>query len=463
MLPACGSKQTTADLALLYSDAAQVEEEFRAPVLVLPGILGSKLIDTESGRMVWGAFSGDYANPSESDGARLISLPMAEGVPLADLDDEIRSDGALDTVEVKFLGIPVELSAYVQILGTLGVGGYRDRQLGQSGAIVYNSDHYTCDQYDYDWRKDISQHAADLHEYVKDVAEYSASERGLDEPVKVDLVAHSMGGLVARYYLRHGPVPLPDDGSLPPVTWEGAKYVKRLIMVGTPNAGSALSLTQLVNGYRIAPILPAYNQAILGSFPSIYQLLPRTRHGSVVLRGTDERVNVFDPQEWIDREWGLADPDLDDELAELLPGTDTADERRRIALDHLRKSLERAEQFHRAIDRPATPPEGLEIVLIAGDAEDTLAVIEVDPRTGRLRDGADVPGDGTVPRYSALADERTGREWSPRLDSPIDFERVLFLANDHLGLTKDPNFSNNVLFMLLEEPRGVETVDPSGS
>lgn len=460
-LAGCAGSKPETDLGAIYNNAAMVGEEHRSPVIVLPGILGSKLIDTDSGRRVWGAFTGDYANPNDDDDARLFALPMAEGTPIGALRDSIRSDGALDTIEVQFFGIPHTVDAYVQILGTLGLGGYRDRLLGESGAIQYGPGHYTCDQYDYDWRKDISQHADDLHDFVESVSEYIADERGLDEPVKVDIVAHSMGGLVARYYLRHGPVPLPDDGSLPPITWEGAKYVKRLIMVGTPNTGSALSLEQLVEGYRIAPILPEYHAGILGSFPSIYQLMPRTRHGAVVDRETGERLDIFDVRTWIDNEWGLADPDLDDDLAGLLPDAASPEARRRIALDHLRKSLARAEQFHRAMDRPASPPEGLDIVLIAGDSEDTPKVLEVDTRRGRLREAQSAPGDGIVLRTSALMDERVGRDWTPGLLSPIDFDQVTFLANNHLGLTRDPNFSNNVLFLLLEQRDRDELTPPA--
>ena len=453
-LTGCHNTPPRADLAQLYNRAANAPEEYRAPVIVIPGILGTELIDADSGQIAWGAFTGNSIDPTTPEGARIMALPMVEGAPLADLSDDVRRAGALETFEVDILGIPFELSAYVDILTTLGVGGYRDRPLGESGAISYGPGHYTCDQYDYDWRKDISQHAEDLHEYVVDVAEYVQGERGLDELVKLNIVAHSMGGLVARYYLRYGPTPLPDDGSLPPLTWEGAKYIERLIMVGTPNAGSALSLTQLVNGYDIAPFLPSYNPAILGTFPSIYQLLPRPRHGAVVDADSGEPIDFYDPAEWEARGWGLASPDLDDKLAELLPDASSPAERRAIALDQLRKSLARAEQFHRAVDRPASPPEGLEIVLIAGDVEDTAAVLEADPRRGTLRIAERTPGDGTVTRDSALMDERLGRDWVPGLRSPIDFESVLFLANNHLGLTKDPNFSNNVLYLLLEAPTG---------
>ena len=42
----------------------------------------------------------------------------------------------------------------LQLLGVLGVGGYRDMDLGLAGAIDYGTDHFTCFQFDYDWRRD---------------------------------------------------------------------------------------------------------------------------------------------------------------------------------------------------------------------------------------------------------------------------------------------------------------------
>ena len=56
-------------------------------------------------------------------------------------------------------------------------------------------------------------------------------------------------------------------------------------------------------------------------------------------------------------------------------------------------------------------------------------------------------------RASALMDERIGGTWSPRLRTPIVWSGVYFLFTDHLGLTKDPAFTDNVLFILLEAPR----------
>ena len=51
----------------------------------------------------------------------------------------------------------------------------------------------------------------------------------------------------------------------------------------------------------------------------------------------------------------------------------------------------------------------------------------------------------------ALLDERVGRTWSPTLETPIDWTGATFLFANHLGLTKDPMFADNVLFLLLEK------------
>ncbi len=49
-------------------------------------------------------------------------------------------------------------------------------------------------------------------------------------------------------------------------------------------------------------------------------------------------------------------------------------------------------------------------------------------------------------------DQRVGGSWTPNLRSPIDWIHVKFLFCDHLGMSKDPAFSANVLYLLLEHP-----------
>lgn len=161
----------------------------------------------------------------------------------------------------------------------------------------------------------------------------------------------------------------------------------------------------------------------------------------------------MDPELWQEQGWGLASPEQARVLELLLPEVRDPAERRRIALDHQRKSLERASRFHAALDVAASPPAGTSLYLVAGDAVDTLETVAVDRSSGELEVIGHDAGDGTVLRSSALMDERLGRPWTPNLQSPIDWTHVTFLFSDHLGMTRDPSFSDNVLYLLLEDQR----------
>ena len=73
------------------------------------------------------------------------------------------------------MGLPITLDAYVNIMTTLGVGGYRDQQLAWAGAIDYGTDHFTCFQFDYDWRRDNVENAKRLHQFIQEKSSMSRS------------------------------------------------------------------------------------------------------------------------------------------------------------------------------------------------------------------------------------------------------------------------------------------------
>jgi hypothetical protein len=190
------------ELALLYSPSAQYHGPDRNPIIVIPGILGSRLKDEPSGLIAWGAFGGGGADP---DGARLIGLPIEGEGPLEMHRDDVVADGVLDRVRIKLLGIPIELEAYAGILATLGAGGYKDESLGLAGDVDYGDDHFTCFQFDYDWRRDNVENAQRLHQFILRqrafVQEQYQKRFGIENAdVKFDIVAHSMGGLITRYF-----------------------------------------------------------------------------------------------------------------------------------------------------------------------------------------------------------------------------------------------------------------------
>ena len=456
-LAAC-AHEPMVDLGMLYSIAAMHHGIDRNPVIVIPGLLGSRLRDPASKQIVWGAFDGNAADPGTADGARLVALPFTD---MTTPGAGVKQDGVLDRIKIRVAGIPITLQAYAEILNTLGVGGYRDEALGLAGQVDYGNDHFTCFQFGYDWRQDNVINAQNLMAFMKEKradvqAEYARRDGVRDAPVKFDIVAHSMGGLLARYALLYGDSDLPADGSLPPVTWGGAEYMGRLIQVGTPNGGSVDGFRVLVDGRDFGtPIVPRYRPSILGTFPSLYQLLPRQRSRSVVLAGApDVSLDLHDPAVWQRMGWGLAAPGNEAELATLMPGVPNAEDRRRFALVLQARLLHRARAFAAAMDRKVTQPPGTELMLVVGDAIQTTERMAANPEDGRLTAWRTAAGDGTVLRDSVMLDFRQGQDnRGGFVDSPMGFRRALFLPREHLDITRDTTFRNNVLFWLLEEPR----------
>ncbi len=458
LLSACGSDDAP-NLGGLYSDLAKADNPDRNPIIVIPGVLGSKLVDTDSGTVAWGEIGRGLENPKKDEEIRRIALPMHEGKTLQELRDNVITDSVLESIKITIYGITVEKNAYGNILASLGVGGFINENYGETKTIDYGDRHYTSFQFAYDWRRDLVEAAKQLHEYILEKRTYVQKEiakrHGIEnKDVKFNIVAHSMGGLVARYYLRYGVADLPDDGSLPPLTWAGSRFVEQVVLIGTPNAGSIDTFRLLIEGSHLAPGLPSFDAAILGTMPALYQLLPRARHGHVVsgIETNQEFMDPYDPVLWEQMGWGLANPELDSTLQVLLPEVKDKETRIKIALNHQRKSLMRAKAFAQALDIPAVTPPGLSINLIAGDAVDTTDVIKVNTETGELENYKTGPGDGKVLRSSALMDERVGSNYKGRLKTPIQWANVLFLFSDHLGLTTDPVFTDNILYMLLEQP-----------
>jgi hypothetical protein len=275
----------------------------------------------------------------------------------------------------------------------------------------------------------------------------------VDRPdVKFDIAARSMGGLVVRYFLMDGDQDLPADGMLPRLTWAGARYLRRVILIGTLNAAAAQALLDLVNGRDIGPTLPYYWPALMGMSPSTYQLLPRSRQRPAVWDRDVKRpvTDLLDPELWERMGWGLAAPDQASRLAALEPA---AAERRAAALDLQRRALERARRYQAVLDRPAAVPPGVELLLVAGDGQPAARVVSADSAIGAVSVFARADGDGTVTRASALTAERQGADWQPCVRSPIRFRHVMFLPAERLGITQDAPFGDNVIYRLLAAPR----------
>jgi len=119
----------------------------------------------------------------------------------------------------------------------------------------------------YDWRKSITDNAAALKDYVGCVQQFHPNS-------KVDILAHSMGGLVARRYILDNYI----------LENPGAHNVARLVTIGTPWLGAPKLYYVMETGdfpglsgleYFLLPddIKRAY-KALIEFFPGAHQLLP---------------------------------------------------------------------------------------------------------------------------------------------------------------------------------------------
>ncbi|MDJ0848526.1 MAG: hypothetical protein QNK04_09130 [Myxococcota bacterium] len=443
-----------ATLAGIYGRAAHEGLAQRNPLIVIPGIMGSQLFDPRTRRPVWGDFRDRVMQPKTEGEAGIIGLPMKMGTPLDRLQSVAEASGSLSRVRGSIGGVHVELRVYGGSLSALGVGSYRGTYgAGSRDQLEWGQEARAASfEFAYDWRRSLDETAGRLLEFMRLASRFVRAQRGTGGPVKFDVVAHSMGGLVLQYFLRYGGQRLPLDGSLPTLDWSGAAFVDAAVLAGPPNGGSVRVLDRLISGLQGNPVHPAYDATITGTMPSLYQLIPRTRHRPFSPQVEGLEPDCLDAAFWRHMRWGLADPSRAAPLATLLPGVASAAERSDIAHDHLEKCLRNARALHRALEAPAERPASLPIHLVVGDAHDTPMVATGSPGE-RIRVVRKGPGDGVVLRSSALLDERADKNWEPRLRSSLDWDRVTFIRSSHLRLTEDPVFIDNALFFLLEDPR----------
>ena len=420
----------------------------RNPVIIVHGFQGSVLVDTKSKKNLWGTFSAGEIFYVNSNNVNALAHPIEKGIPIEDMTDDVKPHGILKNIDIRLLGIQLNYPAYEVLIDAMNDIGY----ISEGTSLDDSKDEYvTLFEFSYDWRRDISYNARLFEQFILKKRKYLQKKYeeiyGLDDfDVQFNIVSHSMGGLLSRYYLRYGTQNLPDDGGLPDLNWDGSKYIDKMILAGTPNAGYLDTFLEMLYGASLQPFSPA----VLGSFPTYYQMLPAPETQSIVYTDDPdgEAVDVFDPILWKEMEWGILNPKEDHTLKIMLPEAETREERLDLAFDHLKKCLERAEQFIRAMRVDAEPPADVDLYLVFGNGIKTSKKAFVNRETGEVEKIYYVSGDGKVTTVSALWDIRQNMGKTFFINSPIKWSSIYTVRAAHMGILNSSGFVDNMLILL---------------
>ncbi len=192
------------------------DEGLPCPLIVIPGLGGSVLRD-DAGGLLWPA-------PSTRE-VRLLSLDADGETPLPGVGVEAHATGTISydglLAGLSYRGSPP--TGYREVRRGHEVEDLLQTNMAERRAPMW--------VYPYDWRKDLRGAAVGLSALVSEV-EYWLGGGEYWQP-RVDLIAHSQGGMVARYY----------TGVL-----DTAAAVNKLVTLGTPFLGAPKAYTLLRYG-----------------------------------------------------------------------------------------------------------------------------------------------------------------------------------------------------------------------
>lgn len=317
----------------------------RDVLVVIPGILGSEL--RQHGRSVWGASASAALHAVNTFGDSIGALRLA-----ADSSDP---DQLADGVEATRVLPDVHL-----IPSLWKIDGYSGltQALTQNFEVVHGANYF---EFPYDWRRDNRVAAKQLLTLTRRwLASWRASSG--HSGAKLIIVAHSMGGLVARYFLE---------------ALEGWPDAKALITFGTPFRGSVNALRVLANGIQKGPFGIVDLSALARSFTSVYQLLPTF---ACLQTGSGQMVHLSDSPPIANLEAQRV-RDAHDFHSEIQQAVE-----RHLFSEHYQR------QRYRTIPIVGTFQETLQSARLTGGGSLEFLTQHA---------GQDLKGDGTVPRISA--------------------------------------------------------------
>ncbi|HEX3028490.1 MAG TPA: hypothetical protein VHT34_04115 [Clostridia bacterium] len=360
------------------------------PVVLIPGTMGSNLVDADTNRKLW-------LSISQSDMEKLILPENGELPASGQAGSNIRPTTILDDGS----GIP-QLDFYSSFETSLKLAGYK------------------VEAFPYDWRLDVDRNADRLGELLKTLAKKYNTD-------KFSVVAHSQGGLIAKRYLQRSIKPIPGMKNVNP----GKVKIGKLILAGVPQYGTPIAFNSWFTG-KVAALdsplmasLISYDtlKRVINNSPAVYEMFPSKKYFSSYAENginadrfstesSDSKIkdNYKTMAEWIG-EGKSFNKQLYNKFISLYEG---------------KNGLNSLDLFS------ANTSKYADVYIIAGFGFNTAATID----KGKFYY---LTGDGTVPLLSATAGKLKG-------------EKIKYVKNaNHGALLKDRRVINEISNILSEK------------
>ncbi|OGE45843.1 hypothetical protein A3E67_03565 [Candidatus Daviesbacteria bacterium RIFCSPHIGHO2_12_FULL_38_25] len=364
----CGVAIGSSPLYLVNTNAPD-PPSLKTPLILIPGIGGSELkVEADT---IWNKDDGhggtfNHAYPKDE---KVWVNGLQAGLP--------GNDDYFDILRLKIDGQTGEASlslnetiydgSYGQVIPFFEQNGYK---LGEN-LFVFN----------YDWRKDLSLTSTSLDTKINTILTTTGAS-------KVDLITHSMGGLVARNYIGNP---------------ANAQKINKLIALGTPHLGSVKFIKAINEGICLRfnvkigclSIAPSEVKDVLQNMPGGYSLLPSSAY-----------YQFYD-----NRDFNHLFPVRDDADSDQnnVTGPLTFDQTKSWLSNLGRNTniLNMAKTFHDILDPSFQNSNNVDVALIAGSGLPTIGQIRTYLKTNWLgqqkkeQEEFYINGDQTVPLFSA--------------------------------------------------------------
>lgn len=432
--------QLKPDLVRLYAPVAARPKAH--PLIMIPGVMGSRLRRADNNLELWPGSLWDLMFASDFDDLAL-KIPGSEVIA-----------GVRQPPELKTGGIFHEIAGedfYANIIKTLSnAAGYTCVPLDE---VTVHSD---CILFAWDWRKGMVVAAFELDALVERLWRLHG-----DPSLKVDILAHSAGGLVTRYFVRFGGVDVLDEVQ-PTITFAGGRKVRQAVLIGTPNYGSITALQKSITGYSIG--LTRIRPETIATMPGMFQLLPHPdRTWMIDVRGRRLDLNLYVTATWRRHRWSIWDTSVRERIRANLSDASQADVYLAAYEAQFERQLVRAARFHRSLSRPVadTPTHFIVFGSACLPTPARCLLEEIDGQTYVWLDPRDIkhrvegvayeelmlePGDGTVTKASLLAMDSLDPD-ATRNDFPIAWS--VFVCERHQNLPANATFQDNLLNIVL--------------